>query len=100
MLNVARIAPISAGPDLFCTSSSVPPLNAKIQPMGEEKHDRDDRKRRRDRKADAAKAREIEMRIVGNDAQRRQQIEHRNHRQHDDQNAQTNENVLSHEPDS
>ena len=76
---------------------TAPEVDAEIQPVGEEQHDRQNRKRRRDRKADAAKPREIEMRIVGNDAQRRQQIEHGDHGQHGDQNAKPNENELSHE---
>ena len=71
-------------------------VDAEIQPVGEEQHDRDDRERGRDRKADAAKAREIEMRVVGDDAQRRQQIEHGDHGQHGNQNAQRDENELSH----
>ena len=75
-------------------------VDAEIQPVGEEQHDREDRKSRGDWEADATKAREIEMRVVWDDAQRRQEIEHRDHGQHDNQNAKPNENVLSHEPDS
>ena len=54
---------ISAGPDLACTSISVPPLevDAEIQPVGEEQDDREDRQHRRDRKADAAELHEIEF---------------------------------------
>src|SRR4029079_13319126 len=69
-------------------------VDAEIQAMGEEQDDGDDRERCRDRKRDAAKAREIEMRVVGNDAQRRQQIEHGDHGQHGNQNAQPDENEL------
>ena len=47
-------------------------------------------------KRDAAKAREIEMRIVRHDPQRRQQVEHADHGQHGNQNAKRDENELSH----
>ena len=83
-----------AGFGLHFQQRAAPEIDAEIQPVGEEQHDREDRKRGRDRKADAAKAREIEMRVVRDDAQRRQQIEHGDHGQHGDQNAQPNENEL------
>ena len=44
-------------------------IDAEVQPVGEEQRDRDNRQQRRDRKADAAKAREIEMGVVGHDPQ-------------------------------
>ena len=63
----------SAGPDLACTSISVPPTKSmpKLRPWIEEQHDRQDRQQRRDRKADAPEAHEIELGVVRDDPQQR-----------------------------
>jgi hypothetical protein len=60
-----------AGFGLHLQQRAAPEIDAEIQPMGKEQRDRHDRQRGRDRKADAAEAGEIEMRVVGHDAQRR-----------------------------
>ncbi|KTT90269.1 hypothetical protein NS44R_14895, partial [Mammaliicoccus sciuri] len=72
-------------------------VDAEIQAVGEEQRDGKDREQRRDREADAAKAREVEMCVVGDDAQRRQQAERRDHGQHGDQDAKANENGMGQE---
>src|SRR6185295_1984716 len=46
-------------------------IDAEIEPGVEEQQDRDDRQQRRDRKADAPKAHEIERRVVRDDAYQR-----------------------------
>ena len=45
-------------------------VDAEIQPVGEIERDRDDRQHRRDRKADPPEADEIEIGVVGDDAER------------------------------
>ena len=75
--SVARIAAMSAGPDfgLHFQQRAALEIDAEIQPVGEEQRDRDDRQHRRDRKADAAKAHEVELGVVRHDPQRRQPAE-------------------------
>src|SRR5262249_37553881 len=71
-------------------------VDAEVQPMGEEQRDRDDRQQRRDRKGDAAELGEVEMGVVGNDAQRRQNSHRADDRQDDNEDAEANDNVMSH----
>ena len=72
-------------------------VDAEIQAMGEEQRDREDRQQRRNRKADAPEAHEIEIGVVRHDAQRRQQVEHGDDRQHGNQNREPYENQICHE---
>ena len=71
-------------------------IDAEIQAVGEEQHDRDNRQQRRDRKTDAAKAGEIELGVVRHDPQRRQPAEAADHRQHGNQDAEPDENDICH----
>jgi hypothetical protein len=69
-------------------------VDAEIQAMREEQRDRRDGQQCRGREADAAELGEVELRIVGDDAERRQQVENGHDRQNDDQCTQTCENHL------
>src|SRR6202035_311655 len=72
-------------------------IDAEVQSVGEEQRDRDNRQRRRNRETDAAETREVEMRIVRDDPQRRQPAEATDDRQHDNEGAQPQENEMCHE---
>ncbi len=85
-----------AGLGLHFEEGTALEVDAEIQAVSKEQRDRDDRQRRRDREGDAAELREVEMRIVRHDAQRRQETERADDGQHGDQDAKANKNEMSH----
>ena len=69
-------------------------VDAEIQTMREEQNDRGDRQQRRDRKTDPAKPREVELGVIRDDPDRRQQIEDADDGQRDDESTEAQQNVL------
>src|SRR6185437_3771357 len=74
-----------AGLGLYLKQRAALEVDSEIQPVRKEQSARDDRQERRDRKADAAKAREVEMRVVRDDPQRWQPAETTDNSQDDDE---------------
>src|SRR6185437_4897334 len=69
-------------------------IDPEVQSVTKEQRDRHDRQRRRNRKTDATELCEIEMRVVGHDAQWRKDAKRTDYGQHDNEGAKGDQNQM------